>query len=113
MARRRRRGCINKRRFLTFGLLGLGLCTLFLPTEVKILRMQGELRQLQREEKALLQKQKEMKERVRFYSSDAYVEEAARRDLGLVKPGEVPVLPAVPGRVQPPPKILNDKPYGD
>ncbi|HHW41786.1 MAG TPA: septum formation initiator family protein [Syntrophomonadaceae bacterium] len=113
MARRHRRGCFNKRRLLAFSLLGLALCALFLPTEAKILRMQGELRQLQREERALLQKQQEFKEKIRFYSSDAYVEEAARRDLGLVKPGEVLVLPAVPGKVQPPPKKMSNSPYGD
>lgn len=113
MGRRRRRGSTNKRRFLTLGLVGLGLCILFLPTEVKIMRMQGELKQLQREENALLQKQKEIKEKIRFYSSDAYVEEAARRDLGLVKPGEALVLPAIPGRVQPPPEKVNNTPYGD
>lgn len=103
----------GKQRLMTFGLVGIILCALFLPTEIKILRMQGELRQLQREEEALLQKQEEIRERIRYYSSDAYVEEAARSELGLVKPGEVLVLPAVPGKVQPPPKMTDDTVFRD
>ncbi|MGB9791232.1 MAG: FtsB family cell division protein [Thermacetogeniaceae bacterium] len=104
MRRRQKKALTSKQRLLALGLIGIVLCALFLPTEIKIIRMQSELKRLQREEQALLQKQREIKEKIRYYSSDEYVEKAARSELGLVKPGEVLVVPAVPGRVQPPPE---------
>ncbi len=102
-----------KRRFFFLILAGF-LCALFLlPLQLKIWGLERELLRLRREEQALLQKQREIREKLEFYRSDAYIEEAARRHLGLVKPGEVLVVPAVPGRVQPRPKNYGQNPYGD
>lgn len=113
MRRKKRRALISKQRLLAFGLIGVVLCALFLPTEIKIIRMQAELKRLEMEEQALLRKQREIKEKIRYYSSDEYVEKAARSELGLVKPGEVLVVPAVPGRVQPPPEIPEGTVFRD
>lgn len=86
------------------GFVGLLLCIFFLPLQIKIWSMQGELARLKSEHRAFLQEQAEVRAELKYYASDSFVEEAARRELGLVKPGEVLILPAVPGRVQPPPK---------
>jgi hypothetical protein len=92
------------------------LCALYLPLQIKVWRMQSELHQLQSEKQALLHQQQQIQQQIVYYGSDAYVEEAARQDLGLVKPGEALVLPAVPGTSQPLPNNKHTStagPYGD
>jgi len=102
-----------KRRLLFLALTAFFCCLILLPLQIKIWGMEKELLRLRREEQAVLQKQQEIRQELEFYESDAFVEEAARRDLGLVKPGETLVVPAVPGRVQSPPKDLGRNPYRD
>jgi hypothetical protein len=78
--------------------------------------MQSELNQLQNQKQALILQQQQIQQQIGYYSSDAYVEEAARQDLGLVKPGEDLVMPAAPGATKPLPKNNNTSiagPYGD
>jgi cell division protein FtsB len=98
------------------GLALLILCALFLPIQIKTWMSQSNLRQLQSEKQTLLLQQQQIQQQIGYYSSDAYVEEAARQDLGLVKPGESLVLPAVSGEAKPPPKNYHASisgPYGD
>ncbi|MGD0622947.1 MAG: septum formation initiator family protein [Thermacetogeniaceae bacterium] len=105
-----------KRRVFFLGLAAVLLCALFLPLQIKAWRLQSELNQLQSEKQALLLQQQQIQQQIGYYSSDAYVEEAARQDLGLVKPGEALVLPAVPGATKPLPKNYHASiagPYGD
>ncbi|KUK35890.1 MAG: cell division protein FtsB [Clostridia bacterium] len=85
-------------------LVASALFLIILPPQLKIWKLQGELREYQRQERALRQQRQEILDKIRYYSSDAYIEEAARRELGLVKPGEVLLQPAVPGYVQEPPQ---------
>jgi hypothetical protein len=105
-----------KRRAFFLGLAAVLLCALFLPLQIKAWKMQSDLNQLQNKKQALLLQQQQIQQQIRYYSSDTYVEEAARQDLGLVKPGEDLVLPAAPGATKPLP--LNNHtaitgPYGD
>ena len=93
-----------KRRFFFLAVAGILLCALFLPLQIKARRLQSELRQLQNEKQALLAQQQQINQQIGYYSSDAYVEEAARQELGLVKPGEFLVLPAVRGKAKPLPQ---------
>jgi cell division protein FtsB len=93
-----------KRRALWLVLVASALFLIILPPQLKIWKLQGELREYQRQERALRQQRQEILDKIRYYSSDAYIEEAARRELGLVKPGEVLLQPAVPGYVQEPPQ---------
>jgi cell division protein FtsL len=105
-----------KRRALLLGLAAVLLCALFLPLQIKAWRLQSELNQFQSEKQALLLQQQQIQQQIGYYSSDAYVEEAARQDLGLVKPGEDLVLPAAPGATTPLPKNSHNSftgPYGD
>jgi cell division protein FtsB len=95
---------------------GLLLCIFFLPLQIRTWRLQSELKQLQNERGALLQQQQQIQRQIDYYNSDAYVEDAARQELGLVKPGEALVLPAVPGKAKPLPKNYHAGvvgPYGD
>jgi cell division protein FtsB len=105
-----------KRRALFLGLAAVLLCALYLPLQIKTWKLQSDLNQLQDKKQALLLQQQQIQQQIGYYSSDTYVEEAARQDLGLVKPGEDPVLPAAPGATKPLP--LNNHtaitgPYGD
>lgn len=77
---------------------------LFLPLEFKIWQLQKELSHLGKTKKILQNEQAKLKEDLFYYSSEGYIEEAAREELGLVKPGEILVVPAVPGKVQEPPR---------
>lgn len=93
-----------KRRVFFLGLAGVFFCVLFLPLQIKAWRLQSELNHLQQQKQLLLQQQQQIQQQIGYYSSDAYVEEAARQELGLVKPGEYLVLPAIPGTAKPLPK---------
>jgi hypothetical protein len=93
-----------KRRVFFLGLAAVLLCALFLPLQIKVWRLQSELNQLQNKKQALLLQQQQIHQQIGYYSSDTYVEEAARQDLGLVKPGEELVLPAAPGATKTLPK---------
>ncbi len=91
-----------KRRLICLSLVCGVVCLLILPTQFKIWKLEGELKDYQRQEQELQTQKKEIINQIDYYSSDAYVEERAREELGLVKPGEVPIRHAVPGRVQDP-----------
>ena len=99
----KRKKIIWKRRLIIFGLLCGLFCIFFIPTQVRIWKLQGQLENYQQQEQELLGKKQQILEEIDYYSSDAYIEERARQELGLVKPGEVPIRPGVPGRVQPSP----------
>lgn len=107
----RRKQLIWKRRLGWLAIICLGLFLIILPPQLKIWRLEKQLHACQQQEQALQQKRSEVLKQIRYYSSDAYVEEVARQELGLVKPGEVPLLPAVPGHVQEPPKTHNQQIY--
>jgi cell division protein FtsB len=105
-----------KRRLFFLGLGLAVLCVLFLPIQIKAWTLQSNLRQLQSEKQALFTQQQQIKQQIGYYSSDAYVEESARQDLDLVKPGEVLVLPVAPGQTKPlpnTPHAIISGPYGD
>ncbi len=105
-----------KRRAFFLGLAAILLCAFFLPLQIKTWEMQSELNQLQNKKQELLLQQQQIQQQIGYYSSDAYVEEAARQDLGLVKPGEDLVMPATPGATKPLPKNNHTAitgPYGD
>lgn len=107
----RRKQLVWKRRIAWLAIISLGLFLIILHPQLKIWRLEKQLHAYQQQEQMLQQKRSEVLEQIRYYSSDAYVEEVAREELGLVKPGEVPLLPAVPGHVQEPPKTHKKQVY--
>jgi cell division protein FtsB len=90
----------RKRGLIVLGVLCGVLCLLFIPTQLKIWQMEGQLDDYQQQEQELLAKKEDIQKEIDYYSSDAYVEERARQELGLVRPGELPIREAVPGQVQ-------------
>ncbi|MDD2554883.1 MAG: septum formation initiator family protein [Syntrophaceticus sp.] len=91
----------RKRGLVVLGVLCGIFCILFIPTQLKIWKMEGQLDVYQQQEQELLAQKEDIQKEIDYYSSDAYIEERAREELGLVKPGESPIRQAVPGRVQP------------
>lgn len=62
---------------------------------------------LYEEKKAALMAEKaRLEKKIQELNDDKYIERIAREELGLVKPGETIIIPAVPGQVKPyvPPK---------
>ncbi|MBP1743387.1 MAG: dihydroorotate dehydrogenase [Firmicutes bacterium] len=51
-----------------------------------------QIEQLEQEEQSVLDKNQELKDEVKMSKSDSYIEKLARERLGLVKPGETPVI---------------------
>ncbi len=98
----RRKKTTRKRRLVVCGLVCGLLCLIFFPTQFKIWRLEKQLDLYQQEEQELLAKRQAVLDKIEYYASDGYVEERAREELGLVKPGEIPIRPGVEGRVQPP-----------
>lgn len=58
------------------------------------------------QKRALLAERARLQEQIRQLNEDSYIERLAREELGLIKPGEKVIIPAVPGQVRPyiPPK---------
>lgn len=109
---KKKRIFLLRRRILLLSCLGLFFAILILPVQIKIWRLEGDLNRLQKEQTALLQKREDYERMMKYYASDAYVEKKARQELGLVRPGEALVVPAVPGMVQTLSETKNN-PYGD
>lgn len=60
--------------------------------------MQRSVAEMQARVKELQAKNQDLWERLQVLQSDAYIEQAARERLGLVKPGETRVVPVSPGQ---------------
>lgn len=48
--------------------------------------------QVEQEEQSVMDKNQKLKDEVKLSKSDSYIEKLARERLGLVKPGETPVI---------------------
>lgn len=64
---------------------------------VELYNVRHEVEKIQSQMEELQKKNVEMKKKVEFLESDAYVERMAREKLSLVKPGEKIILEAKPG----------------
>lgn len=65
-----------------------------------LITMQHKLENAEQRITELRQKNQELWDRLEYLSSDTYIEKQAREKLGLVKPGEVRIIP-VPEEKQP------------
>jgi len=69
---------------------------------IEIWRMRGEIRQIQEEIAAAEARNDALRQELDYLLSDEYIEKVAREELGLVKPGETPVIVTTPnGRMDP------------
>ncbi len=51
-----------------------------------------QIEQVEQEEQSVMDKNQKLKDEVKLSKSDSYIEKLARERLGLVKPGETPVI---------------------
>lgn len=66
--------------------------------------LQRQIEHVQQDIRELEERNRELERRIALYDSDAFVERAAREELGLVNPGEIPVIVidgASPDRFEP------------
>lgn len=67
----------------------------FWPAHVWQVRLDREISELQKEKQVLAQQGMTLDEEIRRLKTPEYVEQLARKELGLVKPGEVPISQGV------------------
>ncbi|MBO8169785.1 MAG: septum formation initiator family protein [Thermoanaerobacteraceae bacterium] len=67
----------------------------------KIYQLNTKKAALVQELKILQQENRALQEKLRLVQTDSYIEKLAREELGLVKPGEKVLVPALPGDVKP------------
>ncbi|CEP66519.1 Septum formation initiator [Moorella glycerini] len=60
-----------------------------------------QIKACQEQKAALLAEGNRLREQIKELNNDSYIERMAREELGLVKPGETVIIPAVPGQVRP------------
>jgi cell division protein FtsB len=51
-----------------------------------------QIEQVEQEKQSVMDKNQKLKDEVKMSKSDSYIEKLARERLGLVKPGETPVI---------------------
>jgi cell division protein FtsB len=51
-----------------------------------------QIEQVEQEEQGVLEKNQKLKDEVKMSKTDSYIEKLARERLGLLKPGETPVI---------------------
>lgn len=59
---------------------------------LRIRALRQQIAQVQQEIAELEERNRELEQRIALYESDAFIERAAREELGLVHPGEIPVI---------------------
>lgn len=73
------------------------VCFVYIATSyalgfLAIWRLKGEIRQVQAEIAVAEARNEELRRELEYLQSDDYIEKVAREELGLVKPGETPVV---------------------
>lgn len=94
IGQRRRRLSIG--RFVIFALC-ISICTAYGMAYRGVIRLKHDLGSVRKEVRIWESRNRELERRVRYLKSDEYVESVARRELGLVKNGEVLIVLSKPG----------------
>lgn len=63
----------------------------------KAWQYRNQIAQAERQLESILQRNEELREELAYLQSEAYIEQAARQELGLVMPGETAVIMVEPG----------------
>ena len=92
--RRRKRTRVRWARFGLF-LIVAYLVVSLLTVEVRILAARRNVAELERQMTIERERAALLRAEIAFRDSDEFIELVARRDLGLVRPGEIPVLMGV------------------
>ena len=64
----------------------------YVPTTLAAYRLRREAARLERQVQTLRQENAQLREEIRRLHTPVYIERLAREQLGLVKPGEIPVI---------------------
>ena len=82
----------QKVKFIIFLLIFMNVCYIFISQQVKMYSINRQIEQMAQEENSVLSKNQKLKDEVNMSKSDSYIEKLARERLGLIKPGETPVI---------------------
>ena len=89
--------------------LGLYLLFSFLVGGYQVWQLKKQIQMLENEQKYLLEQQGGLKNEIESLNNPEIIERIARESLGMVKPGETVVIPAIPDKNIPERKELNDR----
>jgi cell division protein FtsL len=70
----------------------MNVCYIFISQQVKMYSINKQNEQMKQQEQIVLDKNQKLKDEVKMSKSDSYIEKLARERLGLIKPGETPVI---------------------
>ena len=82
----------QKVKFIIFLLIFVNVCYIFISQQVKMYSINKQMEQMEQDEQSVLDKNQKLKDEVKMSKSDSYIEKLARERLGLIKPGETPVI---------------------
>lgn len=94
-------------------LIGAYLLFTFALGGFQIWQLKNELRTLELEQERLLQYQQELQAEIEYLNNPEIIERIARESLGMVKPGETKIIPAIPDGNIPTPKEVAPEDMGD
>jgi len=103
--RRRKRKMPRYMKFI-LGLLGVYLLFSFAIGGYNIWQIKNEIAEYNLQKEELLKEQQQLENELVFLQEPEMIEKLARESLGMVKPGEILVVPAVPGEHLPKPKNI-------
>lgn len=89
-------------------LMALAVIVLFFAytsSYVKLARVRQEIHLTNMEIKKWQQESRKLAQEIEYLKSDAYIEKTARELLGLVRPGEIPVIVCEPSSPRTPPPV--------
>jgi cell division protein FtsB len=93
---KRKRRRISVGRFVVF-ILCTSICTAYGMAYRGVVKLKGDLGSVHKEVRIWEGRNRDLERKVRYLKSDEYVESVARRELGLVKNGEVLIVLSKPG----------------
>jgi cell division protein FtsB len=109
----RKRRKIPKYFKLLSSALGVYLLFAFLAGGYEIWQLKKQLEQIDLEKKMLLEQRTQLEQDIKALQEPEIIERIARESLGLVKPGETVIVPAIPGENIPKPKEVNSAEIAD
>lgn len=109
----RKRRKIPKYFKLLSSVLGVYLLFAFLAGGYEIWQLKKQLEQIDLEKKMLLEQRTQLEQDIKALQEPEIIERIARESLGLVKPGETVIVPAIPGKNIPKPKEVNSAEIAD
>jgi cell division protein FtsB len=90
-----------------FGTIAAYIVFSFLVGGYQIWQVKGEIKQLKDRQNILIKQQTNLEKELKSLQDPEMIEKLARESLGMVKPGETLVVPALPGKNIPKPKNVK------